>query len=95
MTAWAGADAGSTVGNVDSPSVSTVTVPVVAALGLGLASAIPGRSPLLDGFGLIAFASVFPIVSVLGYDMSIRWIRKHNRHVNQHSDTYQDREKDK
>jgi len=56
-------------------TTSTVTVPVVAALGLGLASAIPDRSPLLDGFGLIAFASVFPIVSVLGYDMLIRWIR--------------------
>ncbi len=56
-------------------TTSTVTVPVVAALGLGLASAIPGRSPLLDGFGLIAFASVFPIVAVLGYDMLISWLR--------------------
>ncbi len=56
-------------------TTSTVTVPVVAALGLGLASAIPGRSPLLDGFGLIAFASVFPIVSVLGYDRLIHWLR--------------------
>lgn len=49
-------------------TTSTVTVPVVTALGLGLASTIPGRSPLLDGFGLIAFASVFPIMSVLGYE---------------------------
>ncbi len=56
-------------------TTSTVTVPVVAALGLGLATAIPGRSPLLDGFGLIAFASVFPIVSVFGYDMLNRWLR--------------------
>ena len=48
-------------------TTSTVTVPVVAALGLGLAATVPGRSPLLDGFGLIAFASVFPIMSVLGY----------------------------
>ena len=48
-------------------TTSTVTVPLVAALGLGLASAIPGRSPLIDGFGLIAFASVFPIMSVLVY----------------------------
>ncbi len=48
-------------------TTSTVTVPVVTALGLGLASAIPGRSPLLDGFGLIAFASLFPIMTVLGY----------------------------
>ncbi len=57
-------------------TTSTVTVPVVAALGLGLASTIPGRNPLLDGFGLIAFASVFPIVSVLGYDMAVTWLRR-------------------
>ncbi|MCY3860125.1 MAG: DUF1538 domain-containing protein [Gammaproteobacteria bacterium] len=50
-------------------TTSTVTVPVVAALGLGLASNIPGRSPLIDGFGLIAFASVFPIMSVLTYSL--------------------------
>ena len=48
-------------------TTSTVTVPVVAALGLGLAANVPGRSPLIDGFGLIAFASVFPIMSLLGY----------------------------
>ncbi len=48
-------------------TTSTVTVPVVAALGLGLAATIPGRSPLIDGFGLIAFASVCPIMSVLAY----------------------------
>jgi len=48
-------------------TTSTVTVPLLAALGLGLASEIPGRSPLIDGFGLIAFASVFPIISVLAY----------------------------
>ena len=48
-------------------TTSTVTVPVVAALGLGLAASIPGRNPLIDGFGLIAFASVFPIMTVLGY----------------------------
>jgi hypothetical protein len=62
-------------------TTSTVTVPVVAALGIGLASAIPGRSPLLDGFGLIAFASVFPIVSVLGYDMLISWLRGRSRTI--------------
>jgi hypothetical protein len=54
-------------------TTSTVTVPVLAALGLGLAVAVPGRSPLLDGFGLIAFASVFPIISVLGYDIVSTW----------------------
>ena len=48
-------------------TTSTVTVPLVTALGLGLAEAIPGRSPLLDGFGLVAFASLFPIISVLAY----------------------------
>jgi hypothetical protein len=48
-------------------TTSTVTVPLVAALGLGLATHVPGRSPVLDGFGLIAFASLFPIIAVLGY----------------------------
>ena len=48
-------------------TTSTVTVPLVAALGLGLASSVPGRNPLIDGFGLIAFASLFPIISVLAY----------------------------
>lgn len=48
-------------------TTSTVTVPLVTALGLGLASTMPGRSPLLDGFGLIAFASLFPIMSVMAY----------------------------
>jgi hypothetical protein len=48
-------------------TTSTVTVPLVAALGLGLASTIPGRSPLIDGFGLIAFASLFPIIAVMAY----------------------------
>lgn len=48
-------------------ATSTVTVPVVTALGLGLASAIPGRDPLVDGFGLIAFAVLFPIMSVLAF----------------------------
>ncbi len=48
-------------------TTSTVTVPLVAALGLGLATNIDGRSPLIDGFGLIAFASLFPMITVLGY----------------------------
>ena len=48
-------------------TTSTVTVPLVAALGLGLAETVPGRSPLIDGFGLIAFASLFPIMSVMAY----------------------------
>jgi hypothetical protein len=48
-------------------TTSTVTVPLVAALGLGLSNAVPGRNPAIDGFGLIAFASLFPIITVLGY----------------------------
>jgi hypothetical protein len=48
-------------------TTSTVTVPLVAALGLGLSEAVPGRSALLDGFGLVAFAALFPIISVLAY----------------------------
>ena len=61
-------------------TTSTVTVPLVAALGLGLASNVPGRSAVLDGFGLIAFASLFPIISVLGYAQVAQLIiRRKNR----------------
>ena len=55
-------------------TTSTVTVPLVAALGLGLAETIPGRDPALDGFGLIAFASVFPIITVMGYAQIAHWL---------------------
>jgi hypothetical protein len=48
-------------------TTSTVTVPLITALGLGLSEAVPGRSALLVGFGLVAFASLFPIISVLAY----------------------------
>jgi hypothetical protein len=48
-------------------TTSTVTVPLVTALGLGLAESVPGRNVLIDGFGLIAFASLFPIMSVMAY----------------------------
>lgn len=48
-------------------TTSTVTVPLVAALGLGLATNIAGRDPLIDGFGLIAFASLFPMITVMAY----------------------------
>jgi len=48
-------------------ATSTVSVPLVTALGLGLAEHIPGRSALLDGFGLVAFACLFPIMAVLAY----------------------------
>ena len=52
-------------------TTSTVTVPLVTALGIGLASTIRGRNPLTDGFGLIAFASLTPIAFVLVYGMLI------------------------
>ncbi len=54
-------------------TTSTVTVPLVAALGLGLASTVPGRSALLDGFGLIAFTCLFPIMSVMAYAQISHW----------------------
>jgi len=57
-------------------STSTVTVPMVTALGLGLAEAVPGRNVLLDGFGLIAFACLFPIIAVLSYAQLARWLNK-------------------
>ncbi len=60
-------------------TTSTVTVPLVAALGLGLASTIPGRSVVVDGFGLIAFASLFPIMAVLGYAQLFEWLRRRQR----------------
>ena len=50
-------------------TTSTITVPLITALGVGLASAIRGRNPMLDGFGLIAFASLTPMICVLGYGM--------------------------
>jgi uncharacterized membrane protein (DUF2068 family) len=52
-------------------TTSTITVPLVTALGVGLASVIKGRSPLMDGFGLIAFASLMPMIFVMGYGMLI------------------------
>jgi len=60
-------------------TTSTVTVPIVAALGLGLSSTIPGRSPAIDGFGLIAFASLFPIITVLAYAKVLDLILKINK----------------
>lgn len=67
-------------------TTSTVTVPLVAALGLGLAESIPGRSAILDGFGLIAFASLFPIMAVMGYaqigELKARRRKKAANHLN-------------
>jgi hypothetical protein len=62
-------------------TTSSVTVPLVTALGLGLSSTIPGRNPALDGFGLIAFASLFPMITVMGYaQLAERWARRRPTH---------------
>ena len=53
-------------------TTSTITVPLVTALGVGLASSIRGRSPLVDGFGLIALASLTPMIFVMLYGMVIQ-----------------------
>lgn len=53
-------------------TTSTVTVPLVTALGIGLASSIKGRNPMLDGFGMIALASLTPMMFVMGYGMVVR-----------------------
>jgi hypothetical protein len=52
-------------------TTSTITVPLVTALGVGLASSIKGRNPMIDGFGLIAFASLTPMIFVMAYGMVI------------------------
>jgi hypothetical protein len=52
-------------------TTSTITVPLVTALGVGLATSIEGRNPLVDGFGLIAFASLTPMIFVMGYGMLV------------------------
>jgi len=52
-------------------TTSTITVPLVMALGIGLASTIRGRSPMLDGFGLIAFASLTPMIFVMIFGMVV------------------------
>ncbi len=53
-------------------TTSTITVPLVTALGVGLASTIRGRNPMIDGFGLIAFASLMPIIFVLIFGMTVQ-----------------------
>ncbi len=55
-------------------TTGTITVPLVTALGVGLASSLDGRSPMTDGFGLIAFASLTPIIFVMSFDLFVTWI---------------------
>lgn len=57
-------------------TTSEVTVPLVTALGIGLASSIEGRNVLIDGFGLIAFASIFPIITVMLYAITVEHLSK-------------------
>jgi hypothetical protein len=54
-------------------TTSTITVPLVAALGVGLSSSLAGRNPMTDGFGLIAFASLTPMIFVMSYGMYVAW----------------------
>jgi hypothetical protein len=54
-------------------TTSTITVPLVTALGVGLSSSLSGRNPMTDGFGLIAFASLTPMIFVMSYGMFIAW----------------------
>lgn len=60
-------------------TTSTVTVPLVTALGLGLAANVPGRSPIVDGFGLIALTCLFPIIAVMGYAQLAEWRLRRER----------------
>ncbi len=60
-------------------TTSTVTVPLVTALGLGLAATVPGRSELVDGFGLIAVASLFPMIAVMGYAQASEILGRRSR----------------
>lgn len=62
-------------------TTSTVTVPLVAALGIGLAGTVPGRNELIDGFGLVAFASLFPMLTVMGYAQIGHWRASRQRSV--------------
>ncbi|MBD3670483.1 MAG: DUF1538 domain-containing protein [Gammaproteobacteria bacterium] len=61
-------------------ATSTVTVPLVASLGLGLASTVPGRSALTDGFGMIAVAVLFPMIMVMGYAQLSHWKNRRARY---------------
>ncbi|MEJ2343909.1 MAG: DUF1538 domain-containing protein [Gammaproteobacteria bacterium] len=69
MTAFAPAQIIGIAYDSGGVTTSTITVPLVAALGVGLASSIKGRNPMIDGFGLIAFASLTPMIFVMGYGM--------------------------
>ena len=69
MTAFAPAEIIGIAYDSGGVTTSTITVPLVTALGVGLAASIQGRNPLLDGFGLIAFASLLPMIFVMAYGL--------------------------
>ena len=69
MTTWVPEETVGIAYDAGGVTTSTITVPLVTALGVGLANAIEGRNPLLDGFGLIAFASLTPMIFVMAYAM--------------------------
>jgi hypothetical protein len=69
MTAFAPAEIIGLAYDSGGVTTSTITVPLVTALGVGLAASIQGRNPLLDGFGLIAFASLLPMIFVMAYGL--------------------------
>ncbi len=69
MTAFAPAEIIGIAYDSGGVTTSTITVPLVTALGVGLASSIKGRNPMVDGFGLIAFASLTPMIFVMAYGM--------------------------
>jgi len=71
MTAFAPAEIIGIAYDSGGVTTSTITVPLVTALGVGLASSIKGRNPMTDGFGLIALASLTPMIFVMGYGMII------------------------
>lgn len=71
MTAFAPAEIIGIAYDSGGVTTSTITVPLVTALGVGLASSLRGRSPMVDGFGLIAFASLTPMICVMGYGMVV------------------------
>lgn len=69
-------------------TTSEVTVPLVTALGIGLASSLPGRSPLIDGFGLIAFASLFAVAPVLVYATALAWYARWSERRDAREETF-------
>jgi uncharacterized membrane protein (DUF2068 family) len=71
MTAFAPSEIVGIAYDSGGVTTSTITVPLVTALGVGLASSIKGRNPMVDGFGLIAFASLTPMIFVMGYGMLV------------------------